>query len=989
MSGPPSPAQPEGGAPALIDFGDPGAAAPLNDEFGSNDANRLNSTIESLKPTPQTNDKNTVFWTAYKSLADEFDKEFLRKYGNDLDTSLIFAGLFSAVSSAFIIQIQPELQSSTTGPPAIIVVAQAFLYFSLFSTLGAALLTVLGKQWLLHYDSVGEKGTIEERGLERQRKFDGLRSWKFDVVMQMFPLLIQFSLLLFALALSIYLWTIHRAIAGIVIGWLALGSLLYFSMVISALRSPDSPFQTSLTFLITALIRKTTLSPSFHRILKSISRQAERLRRSLQQTWSSLSSFPPELAPILPIFGIASSALAPPSPAAPIFNIWEPSKQIPAVLWALETSTDPIMADAVAAIILETDRWPIELDLAPSMRRMMYLIKGCLWGDSTLIFIPLSMEDRAISYIKAFGVLGLVSGWREDFPVPWNFAGADVANANIELRSLVRFFTSSRFPQNVQSLTFLGSPPPFVITQWTLRFLSAQRLSEDNLVLVLEYFNPGGDSQEDISLLADFLFCMNTFFCPATAQDLSVMDKSAYCNLLTALLFENMTKNRQIVKPLREDTIYAIINKIKTFGSWLEFPYHPGHDRRGRIAIYGFCSLPKLPWHTRRAALEIVRRPLEVVCVSREDPEDSPDTTWVYDGLQNAYESRTGDDAAEIGADLLAVVVPYGPHITKPNIAALHAILWAVSLDVDYSDASDIHLRRLKSFAFTLLTSAVHWFYDDDLRPVLQEHNVWAKLGTFTTENPASGGFYTPDDGLPPSPPFVQRSLVRYYALGTELSNDSTWKTIISENLPGWLAHTWMMKSPDLREAPEFATARGQFRDGLFHIWDADAEEGDEFGPEKSLVMAVTALAKFWGHVESLKLPRFDRLIHLIESSISTAFCTRILGDKLNHPSQQFLDVVVLRLGRAVTDVVERNQHADEPGFNLPNELPVKVAAVTDFLKNLAETILGELRSGWPNQMRRGIGNEEEMVSENEEESEVKYWTQLRDKLYDELNRLR
>ncbi|KAJ7117968.1 hypothetical protein C8R43DRAFT_846988, partial [Mycena crocata] len=140
------------------------------------------------------------------------------------------AGLFSAVSSAFIIQIQPELQSDPnartqallellvqnitgatippdpTGPATTIVIAQSFLYFSLFSTLGAALLAVLAKQWLLHYDSVGERGTIEERGLERQRKFDGIQHWKFDLVMQIFPLLLQLSLLLFAVSLSIYLW---------------------------------------------------------------------------------------------------------------------------------------------------------------------------------------------------------------------------------------------------------------------------------------------------------------------------------------------------------------------------------------------------------------------------------------------------------------------------------------------------------------------------------------------------------------------------------------------------------------------------------------------------------------------------------------------------------------------------------------------------------------------------------------------------------------
>ncbi|KAJ7700990.1 hypothetical protein B0H16DRAFT_1902850 [Mycena metata] len=75
-------------------------------------ANRL---VEELKPKPPlTTDKKTEFWKAYKIIADEYDKEYQEKYSNDLDSSLIFAGLFSAVGSAFIIQIQPEIQPDGT-----------------------------------------------------------------------------------------------------------------------------------------------------------------------------------------------------------------------------------------------------------------------------------------------------------------------------------------------------------------------------------------------------------------------------------------------------------------------------------------------------------------------------------------------------------------------------------------------------------------------------------------------------------------------------------------------------------------------------------------------------------------------------------------------------------------------------------------------------------------------------------------------------------
>ncbi|KAJ7304638.1 hypothetical protein DFH08DRAFT_945128 [Mycena albidolilacea] len=156
----------------------------------------MTTAIEALKQKPQSPDKKIAFWTAYKSLADEFDKEIQEKYKDDLNTSLIFAGLFSAVSSAFIIQIQPKLQPDPNGPTqallallvqnilraqtsqapvaSSVVVAQSLLYFSLFATLMAVLLAVLGKQWLLHYNSIGERGTIAEQGLKRQHKFNGM-----------------------------------------------------------------------------------------------------------------------------------------------------------------------------------------------------------------------------------------------------------------------------------------------------------------------------------------------------------------------------------------------------------------------------------------------------------------------------------------------------------------------------------------------------------------------------------------------------------------------------------------------------------------------------------------------------------------------------------------------------------------------------------------------------------------------------------------------
>ncbi|KAF7335503.1 hypothetical protein MVEN_02204000 [Mycena venus] len=312
----------------------------------------VTTAVEALKQQPQSPDKKIAFWTAYKKLADEFDTELQAKYGQDLDTSFNFC-LFSAVSSAFIIQIQPELQPDPNGPtqallsllvqnitglplaalppgispsppPTIVIVAQSLLYFSLSATLLAALLAVLGKQWLLHYNSVGERGTIEECGLERQCKVDGMQRWRFDLVMQVFPLLLQFALLLFATALAIYLWTIHHAIAAIALSLTGLGSILYTAMIISAVASPDSPFQTSLSSLLKIILDQFPIPSHLHQFVQGVHGAITQMALLLPLFHSSK---PPELVPLEPV---------------PIFDPPDSRmNEAQAVLWALEASTDP------------------------------------------------------------------------------------------------------------------------------------------------------------------------------------------------------------------------------------------------------------------------------------------------------------------------------------------------------------------------------------------------------------------------------------------------------------------------------------------------------------------------------------------------------------------------------------------------------------------------------------------------------------------------
>ena len=184
------------------------------------------------------------------------------------------AGLFSAVTSAFIIDVQSQLQPDPgeetaallrvliykidnttfgndtpalpqwTGPPHAIVQVQAILYASLAASLLSAFLAVLGKQWLSQYASTDMRGTAIERSQNRQRKLDGIVAWYFDHVMEALPLMVQVALLLLGCALSRYLWEINTLVASVALGVTSLTVIFYAVIVVAGTASKSCPYQT-------------------------------------------------------------------------------------------------------------------------------------------------------------------------------------------------------------------------------------------------------------------------------------------------------------------------------------------------------------------------------------------------------------------------------------------------------------------------------------------------------------------------------------------------------------------------------------------------------------------------------------------------------------------------------------------------------------------------------------------------------------------------
>ena len=184
------------------------------------------------------------------------------------------AGLLSAVTSAFIIEIKSELQPDPNedtaallrflvyklentsvgdiptlpqpwpGPPRTIVHVQAILLASLAVSLFSAFLAMLGKQWLNRYASIDMRGSAIERSQHRQQKLDGIVSWYFEHVMESLPSMLQVALLLLGGALSRYFWDISKTVASVIVGVTSFGALFYLFIVVGGVASTSFPYQT-------------------------------------------------------------------------------------------------------------------------------------------------------------------------------------------------------------------------------------------------------------------------------------------------------------------------------------------------------------------------------------------------------------------------------------------------------------------------------------------------------------------------------------------------------------------------------------------------------------------------------------------------------------------------------------------------------------------------------------------------------------------------
>ncbi|EIN09794.1 hypothetical protein PUNSTDRAFT_133564 [Punctularia strigosozonata HHB-11173 SS5] len=216
------------------------------------------------KEQPSTSDV-TGWDYVYKRLQ-IYDREMIKGYSEDIDSLLIFAGLFSAVLTAFLVEVYTQLQPDNTqlsvqllsnisfqlqqislnqAAPASsnlldmsfqadahVVAINTLWFLSLVLALASALLGIFVKQWLREYMSWINISPVQHAIQLRDFRYEAFQRWKVPAIVTLVPGLLQVAVVLFFGGLVALLWPIDTIVSATPFGWTILPILRPFYRLI-------------------------------------------------------------------------------------------------------------------------------------------------------------------------------------------------------------------------------------------------------------------------------------------------------------------------------------------------------------------------------------------------------------------------------------------------------------------------------------------------------------------------------------------------------------------------------------------------------------------------------------------------------------------------------------------------------------------------------------------------------------------------------------
>ncbi|RDB27382.1 hypothetical protein Hypma_004287 [Hypsizygus marmoreus] len=239
---------------------------------------------------PEGIPSDAPIWKSYMDEAKGHDQNNIANWNQSMDVILIFAALFSAILTAFLIEfyhpLQPDLQqagidqlmiithlleASLTGlknssplipgvipsdkphvAPGAAAGVNILWFVSLTCSLGAAIGAMVIKQWLQFY-MMGLSPNPYEYAHQHQYRYKALVAWHVPGIVSALPFIMLFSVGLFLVGLGLQLLQLHFAVAIASIGFMSAVLLCYFLSLVLSIIYPACPYKTSAMVLLKSL----------------------------------------------------------------------------------------------------------------------------------------------------------------------------------------------------------------------------------------------------------------------------------------------------------------------------------------------------------------------------------------------------------------------------------------------------------------------------------------------------------------------------------------------------------------------------------------------------------------------------------------------------------------------------------------------------------------------------------------------------------------
>ncbi|KAF8513258.1 hypothetical protein BU17DRAFT_53375, partial [Hysterangium stoloniferum] len=239
----------------------------IKSELAPDEAFSVDNGLESENDNPYSKNlqSDSIIWSLYLEEAEKEDKELAKSLQVGVDQLLIFAGLFGAILTAFLIESRKDLQvdplqeilqtlqqrlTATTSPPFKVskssLIVNYLWFSSLALTLISALCAVLAREWLTKYIPASPASHSSD-ACERLLRFIRAEQWRLEAIVTGIPVFIQLALFLFFPGLVLFTWHSSVGLGVVILVLTTFAVALYVLGTIFPLLSPACPIETTIS----------------------------------------------------------------------------------------------------------------------------------------------------------------------------------------------------------------------------------------------------------------------------------------------------------------------------------------------------------------------------------------------------------------------------------------------------------------------------------------------------------------------------------------------------------------------------------------------------------------------------------------------------------------------------------------------------------------------------------------------------------------------